>query len=135
MATSTTLIDHAATQILDLRKSVSWRQYEFWTRRYRNAVERKVRGFFLQQQREIMANINAGKSIKGPNQWLDMVKWRLIFEEYGQLFLPEVVGDKGQIEMWRIRKSQHLSATEHSVSHSIPMQEHRRRSRLHSQKH
>jgi SPP1 gp7 family putative phage head morphogenesis protein len=100
MTASTTLIDYAETRILGLRKSVSWRQYERWTRRYRNAVERKMRGFFGQQQKEVIANIEAGKSfVKGPNQWLDLAKWQIIFEEYGQLFLPEVIGDKGQLEI------------------------------------
>jgi hypothetical protein len=100
MTASATLIDHAETRILDLCKSASWRQYERWTRRYRNAVERRMRSFFIQQQKEAIANIEAGKSfVKGPNQWLDLAKWQIIFEEYGQLFLPEVIGDKGQLEI------------------------------------
>jgi hypothetical protein len=103
MTASAALIEYAETQILDLQKSVSWRQYERWTRRYRNAVERKVRSFFVKQQAEVIGNINAGKSVtKGPNRWLDIGKWQLIFEEYGQLFLPEVIGDKGAIELGQL---------------------------------
>jgi SPP1 gp7 family putative phage head morphogenesis protein len=109
MTASPALIEYAATRLIDLQKAVSWQQFERWTRRYRRAVEHQVRVFFRKQENEIIGNINAGKSImkhirdlaalKGPNQWLDMVKWQIIFEEYGQLFLPEVIGDKGQIEM------------------------------------
>lgn len=112
MTASAALIEYAETQILGLRKSALWRSYERWTRRYRNAVERKVRSFFLQQQKEAIASIEAGKSIfrgvyispklKAPEQWLDWGKWQLIFEEYGQLFLPEVIGDKGQLEMEKL---------------------------------
>jgi hypothetical protein len=103
MTASTALIDYAEFKILDVRKSAAWRSYERWTRRYRNAVERKVRGFFVKQQAETIANIRAGKmAIKGPDEWLDQAKWQLIFEEYGQLFLPEMVGDKGQLEMEKL---------------------------------
>lgn len=62
-----------------------------------------MRIFFRQQEREIQANISAGKSIaKGPNEWLDLAAWQVIFEEYGQLFLPEVIGAKGQLEMEKL---------------------------------
>lgn len=105
MTASATLIEYAEHKILDIRKAALWRQYERWTRRYRNAVERKVRGFFIDQETEAIESIAEGKSVamvKGPNQWLDWGKWQLIFEEYGQLFLPEVVGDKGQLEMEKL---------------------------------
>ncbi len=103
MTASATLIKHAEHKILDLHKSALWRQYERWTRRYTNAVERKVRSFFLQQQEEVIASIEAGKSaVKQPVRWLDWGKWLITFEEYGQLFLPEVIGDKGQLEMEKL---------------------------------
>ena len=103
MTATSALIAYAERHILDLRKSALWRQYERWTRRYRNAVERKVRSFFLQQQKEAIASIEAGKSaVKAPDQWLDWRKWQITFEEYGQLFLPEVIGDKGQLEMEKL---------------------------------
>lgn len=101
MAASSALIKHAEIRLIELSKATTWQQFERWTRRYRNAVERKVRGFFLQQEDEIIASINAGKSAatKAPQQWLDWAKWQVIFEEFGQLFLPEVVGDKGNLEL------------------------------------
>jgi SPP1 gp7 family putative phage head morphogenesis protein len=109
MTTSPALIQHAQLRLLDLQKASLWREFEMWTRRYRNAVERKVRGFFSQQQAEIIESVEAGKSIpfeefatKGPAQWMDQRKWIVIFEEYGQLFLPGVIGDKGQIEMEKL---------------------------------
>jgi SPP1 gp7 family putative phage head morphogenesis protein len=103
MTASAALIAYAEQHLLDLHKSASWRSYERWTRRYRNAVERKMRSFFLQQQKEAIASIEAGKSmVKAPEQWLDWGKWQIIFEEYGQLFLPEVIGDKGQLEMEKL---------------------------------
>jgi len=103
MTASPALIDYAEFKILELRKASTWASYERWTRRYRNAVERKVRGFFVKQQAESIGNIRAGKmALKGPDEWLDWAKWQITFEEYGQLFLPEVVGDKGQLEMEKL---------------------------------
>ena len=111
------LIEHAEMRILDLRKAALWQQFERWTRPYRAKVERKVVGFFREQEKEIIASINAGKGIipiqyrgkvimspesKGPREWADWPAWLVTFEEYGQLFLPEVIGDKGALEMQKL---------------------------------
>lgn len=104
MTASAALIDHARLRLMDLSKAALWREFEMWTRPRRNAVERKVRSFFSQQQAEIIANVEAGKAafVKGVNEWLDWHKWLVTFEEYGQLFLPEVLGDYGQKELEKI---------------------------------
>ena len=115
MTTSTTLIQHAVIRIADLRKAALWQQFERWTRSRRNRVERKVVGFFREQEKEILGNVAAGKGIitsrrvgamapesKGPTEWADWPAWQVTFEEYGQLFLPEVIGDKGQLEMEKL---------------------------------
>ena len=104
MTASPALIEHTQSRLLDLQKAALWREFEMWTRPRRNAVERQVRSFFRQQQAEIIGNIEAGKAAmtKGPNEWADWPKWLVTFEEYGQLFLPEVVGDYGQVELEKI---------------------------------
>lgn len=118
MTTSAALIDHAVIRIEDLRKAALWQQFERWTRPRRNKVERKVVGFFREQEKEIITNVNAGKGMipirlpsgkmvispesKGPTEWADWAAWQATFEEYGQLFLPEVIGDKGQLEMEKL---------------------------------
>lgn len=104
MIASADLIEYAESKLIVLAKASLWQQYERWTRRYRNAVERKVKGFFSQQESEIIRNIEAGKSvnIKAVADWLDVGRWILTFEEYGQLFLPKVVGDKGELEMGKL---------------------------------
>lgn len=104
MTASAALIDHAVIRIDDLRKAALWQQFERWTRSRRNRVERKVVGFFREQEKEIVRNVNAGKSLmgKGPAQWADWAAWQVTFEEYGQLFLPQIVGDKGQLEMEKL---------------------------------
>lgn len=98
------LIEYAQSRLLDLSKAALWREFEMWTRPRRNAVERQVRSFFRQQQAEIIANIEAGKAamVKGPSEWADWPKWLVTFEEYGQLFLPEVVNDYGQREIEKL---------------------------------
>lgn len=103
MTASTQLITYAEDQILYLYKSSIWREFEFWTRRYRNAAELQFRRFFGQQQAEVIEAIEMGKSVvKGPESWLDLRKWQLLFEEYGQLLLPEVIGDKGALELEKL---------------------------------
>ena len=117
MTASAALIEHAHIRILDLRKAALWQQFERWTRPRRAKVERVVVGFFRKQENEIITNINAGKGVipirrdgkviispesKGPSEWLDWGKWLITFEEFGQLFLPEVVGDKGTLEMGKL---------------------------------
>lgn len=104
MTASAALIEHARLRIVDYQKAALWQEFERWTRPYRARVERKVQGFFREQEKEILGNVAAGKAafVKGPAQWLDQRKWLVIFEEYGQLFLPEVVGDKGQLEMEKL---------------------------------
>lgn len=104
MNASPALIDHTRLRIQDLTKAALWREFEIWTRPRRNAVERQVRSFFRQQQAEIVANIEAGKAamVKGVTEWADWPKWLVTFEEYGQLFLPEVLNDYGQRELEKI---------------------------------
>lgn len=104
MTASAALVEYAEQKLIVLGKAALWQQFERWTRPRRNAVERKMQGFFRAQHGEVIANIEAGKSvtIKGPDQWLDQGKWLLTLEEYGQLFLPEVVGDKGALEMEKL---------------------------------
>ncbi len=98
------LAEHARARILDLTKAALWREFEIWTRPRRAIVERQVRSFFRQQQAEIVQNVEAGKAafVKGVNEWLDWPKWLVTFEEFGQLFLPEVMGDYGQVELEKI---------------------------------
>ena len=57
MSVALNLVEYAEQSILDLYKSVSWRTYELWTRRYRNAVQRKLRKFFNEQEVEVISNI------------------------------------------------------------------------------
>ncbi len=104
MPASAALIEYAEEKLIVVAKAALWQQFERWTRPRRNAVERKMQGFFRAQHREVISSISAGKAAftKGPSEWLDQQKWLLILEEYGQLFLPEVIGDKGDLEMRKL---------------------------------
>lgn len=104
MNASPALIDHTRYRLQDLTKAALWREFEIWTRPRRAKVERQVRSFFRQQQAEIIENVEAGKAAftKGVNEWLDWPKWLVTFEEFGQLFLPEVLNDYGQRELEKI---------------------------------
>jgi SPP1 gp7 family putative phage head morphogenesis protein len=104
MTASAALIEYAEKQILTLYKSVEWQRFDRWAKKREKPVANKIRSLFSQQQEEAIRNIEAGKSVamKGPEQWLDQMKWQLIFEEFGQLFLPEVIGSKGQAELQRL---------------------------------
>lgn len=104
MTASAALIEHTRLRLVDLSKAALWREFERWTRPRRAIVERQVQSFFRQQHAEIIANIEAGKSVltKMPEDWANWPKWLVTFEEYGQLFLPEVVNDYGQREIEKL---------------------------------
>jgi len=99
--TSPALVEYAHTKIIEMKSAARWREYERWTRRYIRSVGRQMQAYFREQEAEVIANINAGKSafMKGPDSWLDLTAWQITLEEYGQLLFPEVIGDKGQKEI------------------------------------
>lgn len=104
MTASVALVDHTRLRLQDLTKAALWREFERWTRPRRAIVERQIRSFFRQQQTEVIANIKVGKAamIKGVTEWANWTKWLVTFEEFGQLFLPEILGDYGQQELAKI---------------------------------
>jgi len=59
-------------------------------------------GFFRQQKEEVLANMGV-KRVKVVEDWLfDQRKYELLFEEFGQLLLPEIVHDRGREELERL---------------------------------
>lgn len=78
-----------------------WRRFDRSLIPYERAMASKLRGFFMQQKKEVLSNMEA-KS-KGISDWMfDVVKYELLFEEFGQLLLPEVVQDRGDEELQRL---------------------------------
>ena len=108
-------IDKAAETVAEeLRRIDKWKQFilrndTFYYRFLSGLIQ-----LFEKQQAEIIAQLDAFQRSISPERLaqkirsipdevtLDKARWELIFEEFGQLLLPEVIQDRGQKELMQL---------------------------------
>lgn len=99
------IIEHTSELIVQIGKETKWRAFvqinALWQIRFR----RGVRKLFADQGDEVLKNLANAKSAlwlvkqPTPQEVFDVPKWRVIFEEFGQLMFPEIIEDRGVSEM------------------------------------
>lgn len=96
------IIEHTSDLIVQMGKDTRWRAFAqinaLWQARFRRGVRR----LFADQEAEVLKNLRkTTKSVRQPTpqEVFDIGKWKLIFDEFGQLQFPEIIDDRGQDEI------------------------------------
>ena len=87
-----------------------WREFVDSATRHETRWKTKISSFFRQQKREALEKFDRYASISraykskdiNADDLINVPKWQVTFEEFGQLMLPEMIEERGKYEMGRV---------------------------------
>jgi len=114
MSAGAEIIERASDALTELYRIDKWKNFIIRNDQHYYRFRAGVVELFNRQEKDVISNLDNFKSIKADflveieeirqanDDIFDIRKWRLIFEEFGQLLLPEVVQDRGEKELGQL---------------------------------